>query len=384
MTRTELEKCMVPDGFSDAIYSGAMCGGDCSPFWIGWCNEITATSCGTNFTTTDQIICSNITMWSELGDCGTSGDLVEGHRCSGGYSGQCIFQTTSDPTLLRSCDDKSDQVHEVNQTCPDTSGYNKEQDGYCKDTCSDFGHESERCKKCPSDVDPHNCTGSCDNPDTPQCTACTNKHYFICPRSGQCIHPDLRCDLFPQCRLGEDEEGCIELEMYKKKNLVPEESTFLCESPHYFMNNSIVINGVSKSNLSVKITAIRCNNITECHGNLDEIECNNDLLNYFFLVLVLILLTATSIGLQTSLEKCVRRFGRVGARVSDGGIELQAGGDGGDMFLNHLIRCKTKADMRLLKQVLEDRHNNNNMEDVNLSMAALQNMTTIDRKEKKR
>ena len=63
---------------------------------------------------------------------------------------------------------------------------------------------------------------------------------------------------------------------------------------------------------------------------------------------------------------------------------MQAGDNGDDMFLNLLIRCRTKADRRLLKQVLKDRHDNHNMEDVNLSMAALQNMTTIDRKEKKR
>ena len=63
---------------------------------------------------------------------------------------------------------------------------------------------------------------------------------------------------------------------------------------------------------------------------------------------------------------------------------IDEGDDGDDMFLNHLTQCKTKSDRRLLKQVLEDRHENNNMEDVNLSMAALQNMTTIDRKEKKR
>ena len=97
-------------------------------------------------------------------------------------------------------------------------------------------------------------------------------------------------------------------------------------------------------------------------------------------MLVLILLTATSIGLQTSLERCIRRFS---VSVSDGGIELQEGDDGDDMFLNHLTQCKTKEDRRLLKQVLEDRHNNNNMEDVNLSMMAVQNMK-IDRKKKKR
>ena len=63
---------------------------------------------------------------------------------------------------------------------------------------------------------------------------------------------------------------------------------------------------------------------------------------------------------------------------------MQEGDDGDDIFLNHLTKCRTKEDKRVLEQVLADRHDNNNMEDVNLSMAALQNMPTIDRKEKKR
>ena len=162
---------------------------------------------------------------------------------------------------------------------------------------------------------------------------------------------------------------------------MPPESTFVCESPIFFKNNNIVLNNVSKSHLSVKITAVRCNNIAECHDGIDEIGCKNDLLNYYYIVLVLILLTATSIGLQNSLERCFLRFS---VSVSNGGIELQAGENGDDMFLNLLIRCRTKADRRLLKQVLKDRHDSQNMEDVNLSMAALQNMTTIDRKEKKK
>ena len=112
----------------------------------------------------------------------------------------------------KTCDDLSDQVHGVNQTCPDTSGYNATRDWYCMLTCDSFGDDSKLCRNCPSAVDPHNCTGSCATPGA-KCIACTNPDYFTCPKSGQCVHPDLRCDLHPQCDHAEDEEGCIE--MYK-------------------------------------------------------------------------------------------------------------------------------------------------------------------------
>ena len=175
-----------------------------------WCNERLTYSCG-NFTTTDDRICSNVTFWSQVngGECRTAYG-AEGERCRGTYSGQCIYPTTSDYQLSRTCQDLSDQVHKVNMTCP--SGDSTTSDDYCESSCRRFGNDSTLCTNCPSAADPHNCTGSCATPGA-GCRSCTNPDYFLCPKSGQCVHPDLRCDLHPQCDQAEDEEGCIE--MYK-------------------------------------------------------------------------------------------------------------------------------------------------------------------------
>ena len=164
--------------------------------------------------------------------------------------------------------------------------------------------------------------------------------------------------------------------MYKEKNLVKEGAAYKCDSPHYYHNNNITLNRVSKSNLTVRILAVRCNTLVECHNGLDEVDCKNDILNYYYLVLVLMLLTGTSIGLKNGLEKFVLRFG-----ASDWSSEKQEGDDD-DLFLKHLLHCRTKADMLKLKITLEERHSKN-MEDVNLSMMALQYLAAIDRKEKK-
>ena len=166
--------------------------------------------------------------------------------------------------------------------------------------------------------------------------------------------------------------------MYKDKNLVPQDATYDCDSPHYYHNNNITLNNVSKGNLTIRILAVRCDNVVECHSGLDEEDCKNDILNYYYLVLVLVLLTGTSIGLQNGLEKVVRRFG-----ASDKRSEMQVGDDE-EMFIKDLLHCQTKEDMLKLKTFLEERHRNKNMEDVNLSMAALQYISAIDRKEKKR
>ena len=166
--------------------------------------------------------------------------------------------------------------------------------------------------------------------------------------------------------------------MYKDKNLVLEGAAYECVSPIYYPNNNITLNHVSKSHLPVRILAVRCNTIVECYNGLDEVDCQKDILNYSYLVLVLVLLTGTSILLQNALEKFVRRFD-----VSGDCIDMR-GDNENDLFLKHLLHCHTKADMLKLKITLEERHSSKNMEDVNLSMAALQNMEAMDRKERGR
>ena len=43
----------------------------------------------------------------------------------------------------------------------------------------------------PEYQDPHNCWASCSQPGE-SCEACTNPDYFVCKKSGICIHPQLR------------------------------------------------------------------------------------------------------------------------------------------------------------------------------------------------
>ena len=62
-------------------------------------------------------------------------------------------------------------------------------------------------------MDPHLCKDSCKVP-SPGCKACENPEYFQCIQSGQCIHPDLVCDLHPQCTNGEDEDFLMCKEEY--------------------------------------------------------------------------------------------------------------------------------------------------------------------------
>ena len=133
-----------------------MCGDVCQLNRV-WCNERQTYICG-NFTTTDERICSNVTFWSQAGDCRTQslwGD-GEGERCRGTNSGECIYPTKQNIQYQypKSCQDLSDQVHSVNQTCPDTSGYNATKDKYCRLSCVVFGNDSKLCKNCPSAVDP--------------------------------------------------------------------------------------------------------------------------------------------------------------------------------------------------------------------------------------
>ena len=60
-------------------------------------------------------------------------------------------------------------------------------------------------KKRSKSKDPHFCQLSCSEPRS-DCVACTNKEYFNCTKSGQCVHPELVCDGHPQCSEEEDED----------------------------------------------------------------------------------------------------------------------------------------------------------------------------------
>ena len=74
-------------------------------------------------------------------------------------------------------------------------------------------------------LNPNNCQSSCANKSR-DCVACTNKDYYKCEVSGQCVHPALRCDGHRQCKYGEDEENCFE----EYKNNARKEATYICKN----------------------------------------------------------------------------------------------------------------------------------------------------------
>ena len=103
--------------------------------------------------------------------------------------------------------------------------------------------------------DPHSCQASCAHPG-PDCLACTNKEYFQCPKSGQCLHPDLVCDGHPQCPEGEDEELDVCHHTYIKKKILEPYASYKCRSKKY--PNTMYIYATPR------------NNIAECSDGSDE------------------------------------------------------------------------------------------------------------------
>ena len=87
-------------------------------------------------------------------------------------------------------------------------------------------------KKGPYFSDPHSCQSSCSVPG-PDCQACSNSSYFLCPKSGQCVHPDLKCDGHPQCVEGEDEELSMCYDEFIKLKIIQPLAQFRCQSPLY-------------------------------------------------------------------------------------------------------------------------------------------------------
>ena len=81
-------------------------------------------------------------------------------------------------------------------------------------------------------LDPHKCQDSCETPGR-NCSACTNKEYFRCDKSDQCLHPKLVCDGHPQCEHGEDEDLSKCYKEYVKKRIISDHATMKCESRMY-------------------------------------------------------------------------------------------------------------------------------------------------------
>ena len=167
----------------------------------------------------DKKFCSHPTLWRNI-SCEVGGDVLEDKaaplRCRGRIQ-HCIrpwySKRDGEPVdgYKQNCLDKSDQVFHMNTQCNVTNYIDIHTKLFC-DT-DDMRNETAVCKdpeawlnsKNNHYQDPHFCQASCSRPG-PNCTACTNPSYFICQKSGMCLHPDLVCDGHPQCPGAEDED----------------------------------------------------------------------------------------------------------------------------------------------------------------------------------
>ena len=80
-------------------------------------------------------------------------------------------------------------------------------------------------------VDPHECQESCNEPSK-DCETCTNtEDFFICQKSGYCVHKNVRCDLHVNCQFGEDEDDCAR--EYVERKVFKSFATHNCQSSMY-------------------------------------------------------------------------------------------------------------------------------------------------------
>ena len=220
-------------------------------------------------------------------------------------------------TLLQTCSDKSDNIHQVNTTC-DGSVYLQVHDTYqefykyyTKYYKRDFKRyyygmirnystefythykEYEKLNKTwlennPAKQDPHGCWQSCFEPG-PGCAACTNPDYFLCAMSGVCIHPELRCDGHPQCQHGEDEDVNTCFDIWVKNKLVSPAASMPCSSRQY---------------PGMQILATACDGIIECFESVDEVNCKNHSWSNYVLAVTIAIMLTVYLGLKyTKIKK---------------------------------------------------------------------------------
>ena len=230
-----LTSCTDEDGSP-----GVICNGKCR--WTGyWCSEKfseRSVYCDdSDIYDNDSTLCSNHTFWKNM-NCDYSdtakGIFYPGRRCNGSIK-QCIYSTSPINYLPTTCADLSDRVFELAKPCQTT------QDNLCWESCNMPG---------------------------PSCTACTNTSYFQCSKSGQCIHPSLRCDGLPQCEHGEDENLNECQNYYEERKIMSGCGTHKCESKLYS---------------NIEIYAIACNGYPECVNDEDEKSCRDQ--TNFYLIL---------------------------------------------------------------------------------------------------
>ena len=106
----------------------------------------------------------------------------------------------------------------------------------------------------------------------------------------QSVHPILRCPFVDKSPDG----------LFLK----------LCESPSPLMwlNNPRWAQSFKWwpliTHISLRVTAVRCDSIEECHDRLDELGCESEIINIPYTLLIIALLTLVSIDSQKNLKRC--------------------------------------------------------------------------------
>ena len=156
----------------------------------------------------DDVLCGNTTFWNSTDRNDSSCEF----KCSSWYSGQCI---------------------PFKNVCNNDTRWNN------------YGNmEKENCRDKSDEI--------CDDPQK-----CKEFGYTFCSDGLQCIHPDLLCDGYYNCRDGSDED---ESRCHTKYCGRSPTASYSC--PHKYTN--------------VTICASLCNNYEECLDGMDEKNCGID------------------------------------------------------------------------------------------------------------
>ena len=269
--------------YSESCNDGILCGSTCRGN-DQWCEKdnVFVDPCETEngiVSNLDERICGNPLLWRKV--------VCTGIRCRGRnmFCSQPWYTRIEDLQSQSTCDDKSDQVFYSGLTCRQHSQMykNYHELKFCSEDklsplkplppyCGEFKEQwlSEQIRLSEQDppeldiwdiLDPHNCRASCNDTKLGlDCMACTNETYHMCPKSGECVHPDLVCDGHPQCKDGEDENLELCYQKYIANKIVKPYASFRC--PSVFYKNIITF-------------STPCNGQKECFDNSDEDGCNN-------------------------------------------------------------------------------------------------------------